>query len=364
MVLVACAAAVPASAWVELGSLEARAPEQVQRITLDFKGTLTELRDVLREQHSITLVGVLREQPSVILMLPDQTRDARVDLHVTAATPTELVAEACRQAGCIFRRLDDAGRIFEVEPGDRSADLRPTVEVGDYRIRVEHVEVADTASLDFRWGSEEPRSHRRHELELAITAEGRDVGAARLVYGLSGGAEIMTSAGEELRRTGHDRWVTQPFEGHPIHLSFPPPTRPARSAVLTTKLFLFSGVAAVDATLDLAAPGQPVEADGTTWTLLEWERTDDGWRAVIGGTGTLLREPHHRLAVLLVGPDGQRLGGRPGNRRWSPALSPPLTEEWRFEAPSWEPVALAVTGTAGVEPLRTLEFAIEDIPLP
>ncbi len=363
VVLLACASAVRALAWVDVGSLDARAPEQVQRITLDFEGTLTELRDVLHEQHSITLGGVLRDYSPVVTLL-DPVLHAQVELHVTAVTPTELVAEACRQAGCVYRRLDGAGRIFEVQPGDRSIDPRPTVEVGDYRIRVERVEVADTASLDFRWGSEEARARSRNELELAITAEARTVDAARLVYGLSGGAEVVTGAGEELRRTGSQRWVTQPFGGHPIHLSFPPPTRPARSAVLTGKLFLFSDVATVDATLDLTAPGQPVEADGTTWTLLEWERTDDGWRAVTGADGTVLSGNCNLLSSMLIGPNGQRLVGSQGMRRWTCGVSPMVSVEWHFDAPAWEPVALAVSGTAGTEPLRMLEFRIEDIPLP
>jgi len=350
--LMVLACVTPGWAWVDLGSLEVRAPEQVQRISLDFEGTLGELRDVLHEDHS------------VFLMLWGGVGDTRVDLDLSDATPDELLAEACEQAGCVYRSLDGRGRTFTVQPGDREADPRPTVEVGDYRIFVERVEVADTASLGFEWGSPQPEKHARNELSVAISAEARDVAAARMVYGLSGGAEVVTSAGEELPRTGSQRWITQAFEGQAIHLDFPPPTRSARSATLTGKLFLFADLATIEVTLDPAAPGQPVAADGTTWTLLEWERAEDGLRAVIGGDGTLLRDPHHRLVLSLVGPGGERVEGGPGNRSWSSSRSPNVTEEWRFDAPEWQPVAILVGGTAGIEPLRPLNFTIEDIPLP
>ncbi len=336
--------AATAAAWMPLGPRN-HGPDAV---TIQFDGTLHELTEKLRQEHDVNVLGV------------GLVEDVHVSLDLRAVTPEEVVAAVCREVGCVYERIGFDGRAFMLREGDWDADPRPQATAGDYRLYVHRVGLEDSSTIDFQWGQDEPVRTKTHRLTVSVSAQARDQGGAGQVFGLSGGAEVTTDAGETLARTGDQRSIVQEFGTHPVRLSFPRPTREAETIDFHGKLALFSRVVALDASWSPDEVGETRASDGLHWRLTRWGMEDGGIRVAIEADVAHRPASTDHVRATLVGPEDEIELGAPGA-----ATSPDHVQlRWRVDAPQWQPQKLVVSGHVGLEPLRYVEFTIEGIPLP
>jgi len=329
--------------------------EELGTITIHASGTLAEIVAELRSQHT------------VFLTVDASVSTRQVSLDLENATPTEVVTAICKQIGCVYEAWGPSTSLspphFILREGDWDADSRPQTTVGDYRIHVEGVELHQETDIQFRWGDAEPQRRESDRMTVKVVAEATNREAAVRVFGLSGGAMLITDAGEMLERKGSERWTVQEFHDHvPVGLSFPRPVRKAEAIKeFRGKLALYSKVTKISCQFAPDEVGVAKDLGGFDCTLVDWQEEGDEIHVTTERVRSDSEAQYGQLRALLKGPGGQ-IAGRRGHSVRSDGRE---TATWRFSKPEdWQPVALVLDGYLRYEPVKYLEFCIRDISLP
>jgi len=336
------------------------AATEVGGIDIDAKGTLEEMRTILREEHALGL-----------LFAGDLDPNSPVEVHLQNASPTQVVREICRQVGAVYHGW--GGREvqnYHLTKGDISLDPRPRVKVGEYTVFLAEVELSGRRAMRFRLGTEagEPSEHLGLQMRFDLEADSGQA-AARL-YGVWPQASVVTDEGERLVNA---RGVAR---SHPVHmldrpgtarqsgLGFPAPSgAPKHIAKLNGLLATYTKVTKATCQFGRGEVGPTKQLGEVGCKLTGWERLLDDVSVsfdIPAGVGSV-EECSMEVDAYLLGADGSPVMASGTSYRGG-GQSREYTKQWHKLAREAQEVV--IEATFGWGPLEFVPFTMEDIPLP
>lgn len=330
-----------------------------QGIDLQFEGPASEAAELLGEALGIRV------------QLPGGEMAAReVVLDLQGATMRDALLELCAQIDAIYQWMGFQGDAVFLQPGDPSLDARPWAEVGEYVIFVRGTTLTRTEALTMAWGAAEPEQRSDDRLQVDLTIEPVTREAARRLMGVQPEASALLDTGEALLtpEQGGPRagaWQARMMAGRGSWgmLAFPlPETEAAAIVELAGKLALWQSVE------DLSVSFTPDEVGATKplgyldVTLESLGQLGESGQAVCRIVGLdVSGQTPIEFNGWFVGPDGER--SQAGNRSASGDA-----EGYRLTMAAsgitWDPVRFDLEVVVRHGPPETLDFVIEDIPLP
>lgn len=387
-----CFLAASSAAWVwAQGDPAASAPWLGgEKYTVHTAGTL---REVVAELSRLTgrriVLSGRQTAPGVWEQDPG---DAPVTLDFDNAPLEQILLTLCEQAGKVYELPGAAaamGGFIMLRTGDPRLDARPSVDVGDYVIRVSAVSITTRRTASFRWGEATPGPPETFEgTQVGIQVTPKHAEASWHLAGLSPGLRAVPDQGEPLEQPARGpAGYYLPFwavPSGPAWLSLPaPPEGATRFNRLEGALVLFSNVKATELVIPPNSEGQTFEQDDVRVKVEAWK-----WQEGTLAVNLTAQCPPLPKTTPSPGPDNWHtavLVTKDGSRQVAPLQTFASGEgsvqlSFRFSLP---PPPAAGGGAAGpvpgppgeVDHLRltlvrtgsadkTVPFVIENVPLP
>lgn len=369
------------------------------------------------EKYSIHAAGVLKDIIQQLMKLtgrqiylqggpppaggePVDKGNAPVGLNLDNATLDQIMAEVCKQAGVVYEVQPGGwggqGAPISLRPGDPTLDSRPTVEAGDYLLRVVTVSIQSGRNLNFRWGEAAPAPAQVYKsTQIRVEATAKTVDASRALAGINSKVKGLPDKGDPMEVGGQGpTGYIMPFwdyggdrSGMSRQTSINLPAPPEGATKLTRlegNLMLYSTVKVTEVRVSPDSEGQVFKQDDVTATVTSWKLDQGNLQVGMTIQAPALPVPDNTPRYGNLGPvaalvtkDGKEMramgSGGGGPDTWK------VTYNFRMTAPpppgpraanqpvppepveiDYLRVTLVRTGAAD----KTLPFVFTDLPLP
>ena len=383
------------------------------KFTVHLDGVLVDVLAKLSKltKHQVWLEGTPEngEPPEAGQKLPAKAV-VPVKLDFENAPLAEIVGAVCKQAGVIGEV--EGARYIRLHEGDPNLDARPTVEVGDYVLRIKGARLSSERSYGFDRGQPVPEVPEEvGSLELSLTILSKSRQADLLLAGIGTEVKATTDKGGVLkpatdtppgepgdamssidRASADSEELTGPQDDVPGLSLTEPPAGVRKLTRVEGTLYLYSAIKTTALKITPADKGKPVKQDDVTVTLSAWKlevdpempEAVDTYRVEMALDAPSLLGPAKageleergiRLVGVLVGKDGSRRRGSDVPVEGAEGQAKPGRQALLFYAPDadapadpkaakFEPDHLLLTVVRNGPANKIVPFVFENVPVP